>query len=386
MRSFLPGGAADHPRIRGEHINHQRNAKGRDGSSPHTRGARVATPPYPAAPRIIPAYAGSTLAHGSRAGQWPDHPRIRGEHTYEKTGSYLEPGSSPHTRGARRRRGWRRRRVRIIPAYAGSTHPPGGRRVRRFGSSPHTRGARGFEGVGPLAPGIIPAYAGSTRGAGDAWPSTSNHPRIRGEHAEGGMGKLRQSGSSPHTRGAPARNRPDPTGCGIIPAYAGSTCRLSRLDALVSDHPRIRGEHDHAGVQREKRGGSSPHTRGAHGELHDEAGLARIIPAYAGSTRWPRSTYAWRRDHPRIRGEHERRQPRTLRRHGSSPHTRGAHLMLSLRAGDHGIIPAYAGSTSVCAVRALLVRGSSPHTRGARQTPGSSMRNTGIIPAYAGST
>ena len=345
MRSFLPGGAADHPRIRGEHINHQRNAKGRDGSSPHTRGARVATPPYPAAPRIIPAYAGSTLAHGSRAGQWPDHPRIRGEHTYEKTGSYLEPGSSPHTRGARRRRGWRRRRVRIIPAYAGSTHPPGGRRVRRFGSSPHTRGARGFEGVGPLAPGIIPAYAGSTPKA--AWASSGNpdHPRIRGEHRLETDQTPQDAGSSPHTRGAPAGSADWTRWSRIIPAYAGSTTMRACSARSGADHPRIRGEHTESFTTKPASPGSSPHTRGAPGGRAPHTPGAGIIPAYAGSTNAASPELCAVMDHPRIRGEH---------------------------ISCSRFVPA--------------IMGSSPHTRGARQTPGSSMRNTGIIPAYAGST
>ena len=233
------------------------------GSSPHTRGAPQARLRRRLRERIIPAYAGSTTGSAAPETSGEDHPRIRGEHR-------LETDQTPQDAG----------------------------------SSPHTRGARGFEGVGPLAPGIIPAYAGSTRVWLCGVERRRHHPRIRGEHAEGGMGKLRQSGSSPHTRGARLPGWRRAPARWIIPAYAGSTCRLSRLDALVSDHPRIRGEHDHAGVQREKRGGSSPHTRGAHGELHDEAGLARIIPAYAGSTMCFGCGGIRMWDHPRIRGEH----------------------------------------------------------------------------------
>ena len=40
MRSFLPGGAADHPRIRGEHYLPKEADIFEGGSSPHTRGAR----------------------------------------------------------------------------------------------------------------------------------------------------------------------------------------------------------------------------------------------------------------------------------------------------------------------------------------------------------
>ena len=50
-----------------------------------------------------------------------DHPRIRGEHSYLDCSIYFTNGSSPHTRGAHaylRRKGGK---SRIIPAYAGST-------------------------------------------------------------------------------------------------------------------------------------------------------------------------------------------------------------------------------------------------------------------------
>ena len=92
------------------------------------------------------------------------------------------PGSSPHTRGALRRRlgarGWRR----IIPAYAGSTL------YSHFGS----------KGIW-----IIPAYAGSTSRSSRVCSRTPDHPRIRGEHIIGSIGMVIGWGSSPHTRGAP---------------------------------------------------------------------------------------------------------------------------------------------------------------------------------------
>ena len=92
-----------------------------------------------------------------------------------------------------------------------------------------------------------------------------------------------------------------------------------------------------------------------------------IIPAYAGSTL---TVY--------LRGK---------RLKGSSPHTRGAHLLTSFWKwpiqdhprirGEHaqleqqrqqrtGIIPAYAGSTTPFPRLSDSYLGSSPHTRGAR--------------------
>ena len=72
-----------------------------------------------------------------------------------------------------------------------------------LGSSPHTRGARALRArsQGPLR--IIPAYAGSTfRGTGGNVPY-ADHPRIRGEHPFLAASQAADSGSSPHTRGAP---------------------------------------------------------------------------------------------------------------------------------------------------------------------------------------
>ena len=195
------------------------------GSSPHTRGAR-------GTPLSLTRYEG-------------DHPRIRGEHHGEVAeveaavgiipayaGSTQVPpnnaagltGSSPHTRGALERVRQRYvelgdhprirgehlvhfvsfvRWTRIIPAYAGSTDSSCSFRLRCLGSSPHTRGAHDLI----LALGY----------------RHEDHPRIRGEHPV----KLE-------------RPRGDDE---IIPAYAGSTQYPVPYTKTVS--------------------GSSPHTRGA---------------------------------------------------------------------------------------------------------------------------
>ena len=274
------------------------------GSSPHTRGVRGQQKALAGNQRIIPAYAGSTGTSSPSPPGRPDHPRIRGEHTPTPRSCCGPGGSSPHTRGALGRNRALRRRRRIIPAYAGSTSR----------KSPERSSRR-------------------------------DHPRIRGEHGdEAGEGAV-GPGSSPHTRGAPARI---PGGAGlrrIIPAYAGSTLDPDRSGVGDWDHPRIRGEHFPEPSFDVGQAGSSPHTRGAHRVREHHQREARIIPAYAGSTcrrcRLPRRG----RDHPRIRGEHVGiGQPGAL---------------------DRGIIPAYAGSTLIDRAREKNVTGSSPHTRGA---------------------
>ena len=256
-------GASDHPRIRGEHSRGRGHAGACRGSSPHTRGALIRTGLSVRKWRIIPAYAGSTTRRRAcRCNKW-DHPRIRGEHGGARADTPSHPGSSPHTRGARRFRPVLDRRPGIIPAYAGSTP--------------------------------YPSYSPMT---------CADHPRIRGEHVDAEPRPTVVGGSSPHTRGAHPKAVRRQYGEGIIPAYAGSTCRRIRGSAPGTDHPRIRGEHTPPHSPSSKSRASSPHTRGAHGHTVQAQRDGRIIPAYAGSTLLLPIVTKVTGDHPRIRGEH----------------------------------------------------------------------------------
>ena len=172
----------DHPRIRGEHDFDLEAIVDDLGSSPHTRGAPAQRQQAPNPRRIIPAYAGSTTQRRRRFSSPRDHPRIRGEHRAPPSHLPRHRGSSPHTRGALR---------------PGLPHPLPGR--------------------------IIPAYAGSTTSTSTRGTPTRDHPRIRGEHESAHEPDPRNTGSSPHTRGAP---------------YSNPWAPLT-----MSDHPRIRGEH-----------------------------------------------------------------------------------------------------------------------------------------------
>ena len=338
-------GVEDHPRIRGEHKQVNISVNTFEGSSPHTRGAPTAINGRRRRRRIIPAYAGSTPTTLVTMGSSMDHPRIRGEHFIPSHSPLIMDGSSPHTRGARPNHTTYRRRHGIIPAYAGST--PCGMVFRE-----------------------------------DHW----DHPRIRGEHWSRGGVRMPCLGSSPHTRGAHGWRCEFHLMYRIIPAYAGSTS----------------GHRSRSGRRR----GSSPHTRGAPVVRVAEGVLMRIIPAYAGST----TSSAWggqpAPDHPRIRGEHSSEPGLDVGQAGSSPHTRGAPCSRATPSTIRGIIPAYAGSTLVVAGDGVfrldhprirgehqlaLIKpgdlvGSSPHTRGAHAVGRQWRPASGIIPAYAGST
>ena len=217
----------------------------------------------------------------------------------------LEPGSSPHTRGA--------------PVFGSNI-------LGAVVDHPRIRGEHCLAVIyPPWMYWIIPAYAGSTVCQSSTRIGLSDHPRIRGEHA-GGQGEHRVlAGSSPHTRGAPGMGAVQKYRGGIIPAYAGSTAVTEFHEGAGRDHPRIRGEHA--------------------AELRAQVGADRIIPAYAGSTVGILSSLALSGDHPRIRGEHRAGFSARLREAGSSPHTRGAPQARLRRGFRPRIIPAYAGST-----------------------------------------
>ena len=274
----------DHPRIRGEHTGRLAIGAGLLGSSPHTRGAPPCRSGAGGFWRIIPAYAGSTAPFLPTEVETTDHPRIRGEHAEHLPAPGQPGGSSPHTRGARSR-------------------PP----------------------TGTAVGGIIPAYAGSTGPSRSRPWRVADHPRIRGEHSSPASRRMVIPGSSPHTRGARQRYVADVACERIIPAYAGSTSRLSALNVKLP--------------------GSSPHTRGAHLHARSRLPRDRIIPAYAGSTAPCVRCLCRRRDHPRIRGEHWKKCRIVTGIVGSSPHTRGAHQERFQHGQGRRIIPAYAGST-----------------------------------------
>ena len=213
-----------------------------------------------------------------------------------------------------------------------------------------------------------------------------DHPRIRGEHAWPERASAVNVGSSPHTRGAPAERLPLADFPGIIPAYAGSTHRRARCGSARSDHPRIRGEHIRHPLRGLRRGGSSPHTRGAHQDFCDGRHTERIIPAYAGSTSPTCTPCPGRWDHPRIRGEHISDGSTARMSGGSSPHTRGARrseFSPTAPGLDH---PRIRGEHEAEFTGIGGPSGSSPHTRGA-PAPGTPRPSSPrIIPAYAGST
>ena len=79
-----------------------------------------------------------------------------------------------------------------------------------------------------MTTGIIPAYAGNTHGHIIGGVNRGDHPRVCGEHSCTLVQAQCGAGSSPRMRGTLGGNGLECNMFGIIPAYAGNTCRIGR--------------------------------------------------------------------------------------------------------------------------------------------------------------
>ena len=152
--------------------------------------------------------------------------------------------------------------------------------------------------------------------------------------------------------------------------------------------------------------GSSPRGRGKPVRGGLSALCPRLIPAWAGKTLKPRAPTTTRGAHPRVGGENASHAQATSSTSGSSPRGRGKLILSTDRESKLGLIPAWAGKTtlddlaargvqahprvggenSACRGSARAVEGSSPRGRGKPHAEGLPVSATGLIPAWAGKT
>ena len=235
-------------------------------SSPLTRGKRAGNRVGKLVPGLIPAHAGKTSHAGPCPATRRAHPRSRGENIASSFAFASSLGSSPLTRGKHLRRSDRRDRRRLIPAHAGKTllgclrfggsgaHPRSrGENMTikatagpEVGSSPLTRGKRALPHRHRERPGLIPAHAGKTPPSPRHQDPRTAHPRSRGENNAHMEVNAVEQGSSPLTRGKPARRSARLFAHRLIPAHAGKTTCPPASSAATSAHPRSRGENGQA--------------------------------------------------------------------------------------------------------------------------------------------
>ena len=251
-----------HPRSRGENGTRSDLAYVTEGSSPLTRGKLEETGADLAQTGLIPAHAGKTMTTFSIRRISSAHPRSRGENITARGGRARRWGSSPLTRGKRVRPRARQTLGRLIPAHAGKTrlssssschgraHPRSrgenliGYSVtqRHLGSSPLTRGKRRRDLDEAVPDGLIPAHAGKTPHPTERGALGWAHPRSRGENVPWWGSFQLVRGSSPLTRGKPRRRANSSPRPGLIPAHAGKTALTRNLFGQRPAHPRSRGE------------------------------------------------------------------------------------------------------------------------------------------------
>ena len=152
------------------------------------------------------------------------------------------------------------------------------------------------------------------------------------------------------------------------------------------DHPRLRGEHEKIAGIVERPEGSPPPARGALGEADRSGRNPGITPACAGSTHDHATHFRCLPDHPRLRGEHPISRCGALPNRGSPPPARGAHGDVSDPTLFFWITPACAGST-FDAFYTVGEPEDHPRLRGEHHsTINANSRAIRITPACAGST
>ena len=142
--------APAHPRSRGENAAEVAARAGEGGSSPLTRGKRHRYRGRRLLGRLIPAHAGKTTMTEAFTAAPPAHPRSRGENPDEHFTAFGSLGSSPLTRGKRRVAHRERGRQRLIPAHAGKTGRTTSRPLSTA-AHPRSRGENREQAQLPLA-------------------------------------------------------------------------------------------------------------------------------------------------------------------------------------------------------------------------------------------
>ncbi len=152
-------------------------------------------------------------------------------------------------------------------------------------------------------------------------------------------------GSSLLTRGKPRPAGTRSPGSRLIPAYAGKTKWHIRPHDFDKAHPCLRGENDRQDARHDGRVGSSLLTRGKRSPAHATGTSRGLIPAYAGKTRVVGEDGDEIGAHPCLRGENGQYDPNKGIEDGSSLLTRGKPGAVGGFLGGGRLIPAYAGKT-----------------------------------------
>ena len=167
-------------------------------------------------------------------------------------------------------------------------------------------------------------------------------------------------------RGTRDRRSSDRTPARFIPACAGNTSFCIISTSTPSVHPRLCGEHRCRATCRNAHRGSSPRVRGTPIRTERDAAQHRFIPACAGNTSTRYADTCTSPVHPRVCGEHQRRQCRCDAGAGSSPRVRGTLPAYSAESAPPLVHPRVCGEHFRTTYPWRCGSGSSPRVRGTR--------------------
>ena len=149
-------------------------------------------------------------------------------------------------------------------------------------------------------------------------------------------------------------------------------------------HPRSRGENYATKRNPTRPSGSSPLTRGKHLVANGVHLRFRLIPAHAGKTKRSDHTDPGPAAHPRSRGENEIARAEDVNSNGSSPLTRGKPAPDRRGTRTPRLIPAHAGKTFLV-VGSEIQAGAHPRSRGENGSEaGDEKGSTGSSPLTRG--
>ena len=336
-----------------------------DGSSPHAWGILAIPPDGAHMARFIPTCVGNTARKERKQGIKSVHPHMRGEYPLAALPPVRTSGSSPHAWGIHSLPWPYIRPWRFIPTCVGNTaarpvtrdappvhpHMRGEYLVefteltRKRGSSPHAWGI--LPGTGITAGGrrFIPTCVGNTVASSRLPAVPTVHPHMRGEYQLGCEGGFENCGSSPHAWGIPFLPSCLPAFLRFIPTCVGNTlpCRFWQWDAAV--HPHMRGEYGGVYIVGQQRSGSSPHAWGIRHKRSPKGRKARFIPTCVGNTADQATRPPGPPVHPHMRGEYGGPASGGPALAGSSPHAWGIRLSQKPTPCPRRFIPTCVGNT-----------------------------------------
>ncbi len=152
------------------------------------------------------------------------------------------------------------------------------------GLSPLARGTRIESCVNSRRPRFIPAGAGNTHSLARLNQLSPVYPRWRGEHSEYFADLFTDRGLSPLARGTRGNSFLDAALLRFIPAGAGNTLPSLVDEKSITVYPRWRGEHGGRIFYIPTVRGLSPLARGTLTKSAPGPGYCRFIPAGAGNT------------------------------------------------------------------------------------------------------